>query len=61
MTYSVVAEKKPTHVAKKTAAAKRPAPKRADAPSAVDNLLERVRTRGEALSADIKDLLMRIG
>ncbi len=61
MTYSVVAEKKTTHGVRKKPAARKPAPKRAAGAPTIDTLLERVRTRGEALSADIKDLLVRIG
>ncbi len=54
-----VQKRTPGHGRKKPSAAK-PVRKPA-AGAAIDNLLEKVRTRGQALSVDIKDLLARIG
>jgi hypothetical protein len=54
-----VPKRTPGHARKKPAA-KKPARKPA-AGATIDNLLEQVRTRGQALSVDIKDLLARIG
>jgi hypothetical protein len=54
-----VPKRMPGHGRKKPSATK-PVRKRT-AGAAIDNLLEKVRARGQALSVDIKDLLARIG
>jgi len=61
MSHAIAAEKRGAPAAKRKPAAK-PAARQPTAESReIDRLLERVRLRGEALSAQIKDLLERIG
>ena len=61
MSQAIAAQKQPVRAAKKKPAARRPAHKPEAAGPTIDAMLERVRTRGLALSADIKTLLARIG
>ncbi len=59
MSQAMPVQKKTSRAAgKKPAAARKPT---RNAAANIDHLLEKVRTRGQALSVDIKDLLARIG
>jgi len=61
MSQAIAAQKQPARAAKKKPAARKPAHRPEAAGPMIDAMLERVRTRGVALSADIKNLLTRIG
>ncbi len=61
MSEAMPVQVKTARSAGKKPAAKRPARKPAARQVTIDDLLAKVRARGQALSVDIKDLLARIG